>query len=80
MSIVPRYGSLRNATVDISRRLLPADVGQVEAEQRDIDRPLVHQPHHHDVAGAAGRIAEAAGLQIAVASIGFAVLMAANEE
>src|SRR6185503_14376932 len=40
-------------------------VGQIEAEQRYIDRPLVHQADHHDVAGTARVIAEVAGLQIA---------------
>ena len=52
------YGSLRNAAVAMMQALAAGHVGEVEAEQRHVDRPLIHQPHHHDVARAAGLVAE----------------------
>src|SRR6185295_12298951 len=38
--------------------LATVHVGEIEAEQRHVDRPLVEQPHDYDVAGAARLIVE----------------------
>ena len=41
-------------------------IAQIEAEQIDVDRILIIEPQHHDVARAAGIVAEHAGIEGAV--------------